>query len=315
MVCVACGQYTKHCIPDGGDSDRSDEKVTSPLLLTVQRNRRKDRKKVTLITVCSSSFTFRMSYTLHTDAGNFRAFKILIAAEYNNVEISIPEFNVGTDNITPAFLKKSPLGRVPVLDTPQGSLFESNAIARFVARLRSDTELLGANFHDNAQVDTWIDFCSHDIELPATLWYYPYLGVAPYNAALTNKAKGDLQKSLAVLEAHLADKTYVVGHKITLADISLVSALVYPFKFVAEASYRSAFPNVMRWFITCVNQPQFEAVIGKVVLCEKELALPAGGAAGDKKDNKGEKKEKAPKADKPKEEKKKEEKKPKVQFN
>jgi len=254
-----------------------------------------------------------MSYTLHTDAGNFRAFKVLIAAEYNSIEISIPEFNVGTDNLTPAFLKKSPLGRVPVLDTPQGSLFESNAIARYVARLRADTELLGANFYDNAQVDTWVDFCAHDIELPATLWYYPYLGVAPYNAALTNKAKNDLAKSLSVLEAHLADKTYVVGHKITLADISLVSALVYPFKFVAEPSYRAAFPNVVRWFTTCVNQTQFEAVIGKVVLCEKELPLPAAGAA----DNKKEKKEKAPKEqkpkeEKPKEEKKKEEKKPKA---
>ena len=166
-----------------------------------------------------------MSYTLYTDAGNFRAFKALISAEYNYVEVTIPEFAVGTDNTTPAFLKKSPQGRVPVLDTPQGSLFDSNAIARYLARLRSDTELLGASFFDNAQ--------------------------------LTNKAKGDLAKSLATLEAHLADKTYVVGHKVTLADIALVSALVYPFKFVAEASYRAAFPNVMRWFTTCVNQPQF----------------------------------------------------------
>lgn len=251
-----------------------------------------------------------MSYTLYTDAGNFRAFKILIAAEYNNVEIAVPEFAVGTDNITPAFLKKSPLARVPVLDTPQGSLFESNAIARYVARLRNDTELFGQTFFDSASVDTWIDFAAHDIELPATLWYYPYLGIAPYNAALTNKAKSDLAKSLAILEAHLADKTYVVGHKVTLADIALVSALVYPFKFVADAAFRAPFPNVVRWFTTLVNQPQFEAVIGKVVLAEKELPLPAGGVAAAGGDNKKEKKEKAPKA--PKAEKPKEEKKPKV---
>jgi len=84
---------------------------------------------------------------------------------------------------------------------------------------------------------------------------------------------------------------------------------VYPFKFVAEAKYREAFPHVIRWFTTCVNQPQFENVIGKVVLCEKELPLPTGAAAaGNKKDNKADKKEKAPKEQKPKEEKKKEEK-------
>jgi elongation factor 1-gamma len=62
---------------------------------------------------------------------------------------------------------------------------------------------------------------------------------------------------------------------------------------------------VLRWFNTCVNQPQFEAVIGTVVLAEKELtpsgapAVAAAPAAGKK-----EKKEKAPKEQKPKEEKK-----------
>jgi elongation factor 1-gamma len=257
-------------------------------------------------------------FTLFTDPGNFRAFKVLIAAEYNSVDIAVPTFAVGTNNLTPAFLAKSPLARVPVLDTPQGSIFESGAIARYVARLRADTGLLGASFFDSAQVDAWLGFCSTDIELPATLWYYPFLGVAPFNAALCAKAKADLAKALAVLEAHLLDKTYMVGHAVTLADITLVSALVYPFKFVADAKYRAAFPSVVRWFTTCVNQPQFEAVIGKVVFCEKELAAPAEGApsaaidfkkGGGNKEKK-EKKEKAPKA--PKENKPKEEKKPKV---
>lgn len=190
-----------------------------------------------------------------------------------------------------------------------GCIFESNAIARYIARLRRDTDLTGTSFFESGQVDSWIDFASHDLELPATLWYYPVLGYIPANPAVIARAKTDFARALNVLESHLADKTYLVGHKITLADITVVSALVYPFKFVADAAYRAAFPNVMRWFTTCVNQPQFEAVIGTVVLCEKELA--ASGAAGaDKKAEKKEKKEKkAKEAPKPKEEKKKEEKK------
>jgi hypothetical protein len=38
------------------------------------------------------------SYTLHTDAGNFRALKIIIAAEYNGVAIDTPEFALGKVN-------------------------------------------------------------------------------------------------------------------------------------------------------------------------------------------------------------------------
>jgi elongation factor 1-gamma len=246
----------------------------------------------------------------------------LIAAEYNGVAINIPEFQLGTDNKTAAFLAKSPLGKVPVLDTPAGSITESNAIARYVARLRGDSELLGSSFFESAKVDSWIDFCSHDLELPASLWIYPVLGYIPFNPATAAQAKADVARALAVVEAYLADKTYLVGNKITLADITLVSTLLYPFKFVADGAFRSAFPNVIRWFTTCVNQPQFENVVGKVVFCETELtpngaapvafAPPAPPAAKDNKKEKKakeqkpkeEKKEKKPKEQKPKEEKK-----------
>lgn len=249
-----------------------------------------------------------MSLTLITDAGNFRAFKILIAAEYNGLVLDIPAFSLA-DAAQPAFLAKSPRGTVPVLETPQGALFESNAIARYVARIRSDSGLCGASFYESGLVDAWVDFCAHAIELPATLWFYPCLGLLPHNPAVCAKAKADLASALAVLEKHLADKTFLVGHKVTLADITLVSALVYPFKFVCDPAFRAPFPSVMRWFETCVNQPQFEAVVGSVTLAAKELtpsgvpAIPAASSAP-----KEEKKAKAPKESKPKEEKPKEEK-------
>jgi elongation factor 1-gamma len=239
-----------------------------------------------------------MSLTLHTPPGNFRAFKALIAAEYCGENVKIPAFKE-EDAKSPAFLAKSPLGKVPVLDTPKGPICESNAIARYIARMRADKELYGATFYESAQVDSWIDFCAQDVELPASLWFYPILGYLKPDAALSAKAKNDLGRALGVLEAHLADKTYLVGHRVTLADITVVSALVYPFKFVADAAYRAAFPNVIRWFSTCVNQREFVAVVGKVVLCEKALS-PGSGAVIESNKGGGSKKEKKDKGDKPK---------------
>jgi len=204
-------------------------------------------------------------------------------------------------------LKKSPLGKIPVLETESGaSIFESNAIARYIARLRPDKGLLGATFVENGLVDSWIDFSAHDLELPASLWYYPVLGLTATTPAITAKAKADFGAALKVLNAHLADKTYLVGEKVTLADITVVSALVYPFKFVADPAFRGQFPHVIRWFTTCVNQPQFAAIVGTVVFAEKELTATGGAAPAA-----GEKKEKAPKEKAPKEEKPKEAPKPK----
>jgi len=221
-----------------------------------------------------------MALTLYTYPGNFRAFKILIAAEYNGVAIDVPAFEMMKDNKTPEFLAMSPLGKVPVLKTPQGALFESNAIARYVARMRRDTDLYGATFFASAQVDAWIDFCTHELELAATMWLYPVIGYMPHNPLATAKAKEDVVVGLKTLEAALTQATYLVGDQVTLADIVVASALVYPMKLLMDAKFRAPFPNVMRWFNTMVHQPQFLAVVGQVVLCTAETPAPsAGGAA------------------------------------
>lgn len=76
---------------------------------------------------------------------------------------------------------------------------------------------------------------------------------------------------------------FKVGDKITLADITVASALVYPMKLVMSPEYRKAFPCVTRWFTTCVAQPQFKAVVGTVELAKEELTA-AGAPAVPKKE-------------------------------
>lgn len=54
--------------------------------------------------------------TLYTYPDNFRADKILIAAQYSGANIKVvsepPEFELGKTNKTDEFLKKFPLGKV-----------------------------------------------------------------------------------------------------------------------------------------------------------------------------------------------------------
>jgi elongation factor 1-gamma len=76
------------------------------------------------------------------------------------------------------------------------------------------------------------------------------------------------------LNHYLTDKTYLVNDQITLADIVIASALVYPMKLVCDKNYLKPYGNVLRWFTTCVNQMEFQAVIGTVTMCKKELLAP-----------------------------------------
>merc|ERR1711988_1558949 len=92
----------------------------------------------------------------------------------------------------------------------------------------------------------------------------------------------------------------------TLADISVVCTLLYPMKFLCAPDYLKSFPNVVRWFTTCVNKPQMKRVLGEVVLAKEELSSASISTAttGGKKDKKGKKEkggDKAEKKEKPKE--------------
>ena len=206
------------------------------------------------------------SYTLHTPAGNFRAFKILIAAEYNSIPITIPEFDAVKVS------SASPSGKAPILETPSGQIiFESNSISRFIAKLRRDTGLMGnGSLVDEAMVDQWCDFASQKLELPACVWWYPVAGYMPFHKVANTKAKVDFAAALAILDAHLEGKEYLVNSQITLADITVVSALVYPFKLVCDGKFLKDYKNVLKWFKRCVGADEFKAVIGEVVLCKKE---------------------------------------------
>jgi elongation factor 1-gamma len=134
--------------------------------------------------------------------------------------------------------------------------------------------LFGSSIGDSAQVNSWIDFSSQELEIPITVWLYPILGTLPYQVASTSRAKADVARALSYLNSHLANKTYLVGDRITLADITIVSAMVYLYKFLADETYRAPFVHVNRWFDTCVHQAAFESVIGRVILCSNELTAP-----------------------------------------
>ena len=50
-------------------------------------------------------------------------------------------------------MAKNPNGKIPVLETPEGYVFESNAILRHIARLIPSANLYGTNLHENVIVD------------------------------------------------------------------------------------------------------------------------------------------------------------------
>jgi len=252
-----------------------------------------------------------MVLKIYSAADDPNLWKTLVAAKYVSVVVDRPAFTYGVDNKTNEFLEKSPLGQVPVLETDGGFLFEPNSIARYVAKMGRNI-LYGSTHFDAAAVDQWIEFAEKEIDLPAAVWIFPILGFIPNNPTAVAKAKTDIRKVLTVLNKHLGGRTFVVGERVTLADIILATSLYRLYTLVLDAPFRKAFGNANRWFQTVVNQPEFKAVVGNTNLCEKMMNAPASEETGTAPAAKEEKpKKEAKKEEKKKEEKPKEAKKPK----
>jgi len=213
--------------------------------------------------------------TLYTYPDNFRAFKALIAAQYSGAEIAVssqpPEFVLGVTNKSSDFLSKFPLGKVPAFSTADGqkNYSESNAIAYFLA----NEELRGKSIEDKAFVQQWISFADNEILPASCAWVFPIMGIMPPNKAAMEKAKEDLRRALSALNSHLHFKTYLVGERITLADICVMSNLSLAYKWVLDPEFRAGFNNLTRWFVTMINQKEVKKVIGDFTLCSKAAQL------------------------------------------
>ncbi|KAL1767741.1 elongation factor 1-gamma [Sigmodon hispidus] len=185
--------------------------------------------------------------TLYTYPENWRAFKALIGAQVR-VLSAPPHFHFGQTNRTPEFLRKFPAGKVPAFEGDDGfCVFESNAIAYYV----SNEDLRGSTPEAAAQVLQWVSFADSDIIPPASTWVFPTLGIMHHNKQAAENAKEEVRRILGLLDTHLKTRTFLVGLRTFFS------------------------PNTNRWFLTCINHPQFKAVFGEVKLCVKMAQLDA----------------------------------------
>ncbi|CAF3186979.1 unnamed protein product [Rotaria socialis] len=214
--------------------------------------------------------------TLYTFPGNFRAYKAQIAAKYSGAKVNVADenkFKMNETNKSAEFINKFPTGKVPAYENDAGvKLFEANAIAFFL----SNEQLRGNTLAEQAQVLQWINFGESDINPASATLVYPCMGIMQFNKQNNERAKTELTHILQLLNNYLRTKTYLVGERITLADIAVACDLLLLFQWIIEPSLRDPYPNVTRWFVTLINQQEFQAVIGKdFKLCEKTAQFDA----------------------------------------
>jgi len=195
-----------------------------------------------------------------------------------------PEQGISTE-----YLKLNKLGKVPTFEGADGFvLSECVAIAVYLASQNEKTSLLGKTKQDYATILKWLSFANTEVLGPLGGWFRPILGRDPYNKKNVDDASKAALKAVHVFEEHLLTHTYLVGERLTLADLFATSVLARGFQYFFDKKFRAENPNVTRWYETIYNTPSYSAVAPKFEFIEEAIK------------NVAPKKEAAPKAEKPK---------------
>ena len=122
----------------------------------------------------------------------------------------------------PEYLDKSPLGKVPTLETDEGFISESRAILEYIERAHPEHPLLPESAFAVGKVQELSQFIELYFELVARRVIPNLLSGTQPEPTVLNEVKTGLTKASAAL-AKLSDfKHFAYGDKFTLADIAAI---------------------------------------------------------------------------------------------
>lgn len=171
-----------------------------------------------------------------------------VAYELGLTPTFVPLNILGGDSRSAAFLAKNPNGKVPVLEDGDFLLWESNAIAAYLAALRPQAGLIPAEPRPRADVDRWIS------------WEACHMGPAVGKVAYERIVRGMIRKEVPdssiveagtaefrtlapILDAALKGREFVAG-RLSVADFCLSGFLLLADDVGLDTS---AYPAVSAW--------------------------------------------------------------------
>ena len=188
--------------------------------------------------------------------------KVLWTCEEIGVDYMQEDWGTGfASTRTPEFLALNPNGLVPVIESEDGILWESNTICRYLASRHGRDDLLPSDPWRRALVERWMDWQATELN---SAWRGAFLGLVRKDAAHADPAAiaasvRDWNGKMDVLEKTLSTGgPFVTGDQFTLADI-LIGL------------------SVNRWFHTPIERPALLAVAAYFERLRERPSFRRGG--------------------------------------
>ena len=216
--------------------------------------------------------------------------EILHTINILGVKIPLEEINLEEKEKRNSLVQKTPTTTFPFLQTEQGNISQSNSIIYYLTK-KYKPELLGETPFEKAKILQWIEFANCEINKCNKSIIYPIFGWTDFNKENFDNDNKKIKELLIIVEKALEKNEYIVGNKMTLADVKLFSSIRYLMMLhFPEPMRKKLFPNINKWFEKIMNTPEAIKAYGKTVLC-KNIVKPFTGVINRNKQSDENKKE------------------------
>jgi glutathione S-transferase len=158
----------------------------------------------------------------------------------------------GGETRTPAYREVNAMGEAPVLEHRGVRLTQSGVILDYLA------ETLGRFGSNDAgerrEILRWILWDNHKLTSYTATYRFMRTFVKEPEEAVMKFLRGRAEAAWGVLNAHLSGRRYVVGERLTIADLSLCGYLFFPDEIGVDWS---TYPSLRDWLDRLRAEPRW----------------------------------------------------------
>jgi len=160
-------------------------------------------------------------------------------------------------NRDPEYLKLNPNGLVPTVKDGDLIMWESNTICRYLASTRRGEQLYPRDPGARTHVERWMDWQLAVIGPPMGQLLFGLIRSTPEtrDAAAIEAGRRRALAGWTIVDDALADRPYLAGDQVTLAEIVLGTQIYRWFTFAIE---RPNLPNLHAWYQRMRQRPGFK---------------------------------------------------------
>ena len=161
---------------------------------------------------------------------------------------------------TPAYMALNPNSQIPTLQDGDYVLWESNVITRYLSAKHSMGNLCPTDLRERFDAERWMEWQQTSVN-PASrngFWHLIRLPADQRDPAMVVQSNAAVEPLMAILDAHLATRSFMLGNRFTMADIPLGCEV---HRWLGLPQGREPRPHIERWFASLLTRNGAKGVL------------------------------------------------------